>query len=358
MIDYDDFPTLLERARRTITLLEDLKIPPLPPRFAVGYTHLGSEAQDLSLSINRLLSHGKLTAEAIDQLYEQFINHDERGGELQDASRRIEHAVTAMSSYLGSAAGSARQYGEVLSAFSEQARTFKVSPEMERIIEETRRMIEANQGLQQRLQDSSREIADLRDHLDRLERDANTDALTGISNRKNFDKILVEATQKACRDRQPLSLVMLDVDSFKKYNDTYGHQLGDQVLRLVARHIRECSDERYLTARYGGDEFSVILPGSAIAGALDLANRIRDGVSTKTIVHRRSGTQVGRITLSLGAAEFRPGESIAELVHRADEALFLAKANGRDRVASEGDLPPPSFSDDEGAGQERQPLST
>jgi len=131
---------------------------------------------------------------------------------------------------------------------------------------------------------------------------------------------------------------MIDIDFFKKFNDTYGHQLGDQVLKLVAKTIIECVDDTDTAARYGGEEFSVVLPGNTIAQAIEKAETIRKTVAGRKVTNRTTGKVLGQVTLSVGVALFRPGETAGQLIHRADESLYFAKHNGRNRVGVETDL--------------------
>ena len=131
---------------------------------------------------------------------------------------------------------------------------------------------------------------------------------------------------------------MVDIDFFKKFNDNYGHQLGDQVLKLVAKTLTTSVREGDLPARYGGEEFSVVLPNADLEVAREIAERIRKRVGVKKIVKRSTGEDLGNITMSLGIARYDIGESMQELIKRADEALYAAKRTGRNRVLTEVDL--------------------
>jgi len=341
--DTEDFPTILRRARSAIDMLAQLHIPPTPARIAVAFAHQSGDTADLSIAMNRLASHDKVTAQAIDEIHDQFFGRHIDEAHLRDASRRIERTVAEVADCIDVASGSASRYGSALADFSDRAEERPHAGEMAArvttMLDETRQMAQANRVLEDRLQDSSREIETLRNHLERLEREANTDSLTGIANRKCFDSALRESILHAGRDGEPLCLLMVDIDYFKAFNDTHGHMLGDQVLRLVARYMKECLKDRDTAARYGGEEFGVILPRTRLDGAMPVANQIRRHVSAKKVVNRRTGISLGQVTLSIGAAQYRPGESPAELVNRADEALYLAKSGGRNRVASEAELP-------------------
>jgi diguanylate cyclase (GGDEF)-like protein len=163
---------------------------------------------------------------------------------------------------------------------------------------------------------------------------ATTDGLTGLLNRRSFDQILDSELSRTSRERQPLSMLMIDVDRFKAYNDHYGHQAGDTCLKLVANGLRETAlRPGDSLARYGGEEFVAILPNTDEDGAFVLAERLRRGLREMALPHE--GSEKGIVTVSIGIASY--GANVIsrhddELLHRADEALYDAKAAGRDRV--------------------------
>ncbi|KAB0610898.1 GGDEF domain-containing protein [Castellaniella defragrans] len=160
-----------------------------------------------------------------------------------------------------------------------------------------------------------------------------TDGLTGLANRRHFDEVLAQEGDRSRRDRRPMSLLMLDVDWFKYYNDQFGHPAGDVVLCQVARvlleSVRRPGD---LAARYGGEEFAVILPGLDVRAAQAMAERIRARVEALGIVHAHGLS--GRVTISIGVAEMDLDDAhgAGTLVGQADAALYRAKAGGRNRV--------------------------
>ncbi|WP_181141303.1 MULTISPECIES: sensor domain-containing diguanylate cyclase [Xanthomonas] len=172
---------------------------------------------------------------------------------------------------------------------------------------------------------------------DKLSTEAWIDALTGIANRRAFDHRLSHALQQAVHRQAPLSVLMIDVDHFKLYNDTYGHVNGDACLRLIARAIAGCSRRSEdIAARYGGEEFGMILPQTDAAGALRLADAIRSAVAGLGLMHLSSPTSA-HVTVSVGAATFEPGQAPRTpdaFVHDADSALYRAKQNGRDRTSA------------------------
>ncbi len=168
---------------------------------------------------------------------------------------------------------------------------------------------------------------------------ATTDALTGLVNRRGFDERLEDEAARASRNSLPLSLIMIDIDRFKAYNDRYGHQAGDACLKLVAAALRSGARRPAdVAARYGGEEMALILPETDHQGAYELAERLRVAVHGLEIAH--AGSERGQVTVSLGVATLGPGApagSAAEQIRRADGARYIAKEAGRDRVMGWGE---------------------
>lgn len=168
-----------------------------------------------------------------------------------------------------------------------------------------------------------------------LQRLACIDSLTQIANRHRFDQVLEQEIWQMDRDQQPLSLILCDVDYFKLYNDTYGHQQGDRGLQQIAGALQKATQRpRDLVARYGGEEFAVILPQTNAAGAIRVAQKIREQVKLLKIEHLASPIS-DYITISLGVACAVPGETVtaSKLIRAADLGLYRAKHQGRDRLA-------------------------
>jgi diguanylate cyclase len=188
--------------------------------------------------------------------------------------------------------------------------------------------------LEEQLDYSAHVMEELQRDLENVRREALTDGLTGLANRKAFDMEIKRISGEALESGKAYTLLMLDIDHFKSFNDNYGHQIGDQVLRLVARTLTDGVKGRDVAARYGGEEFVIILPETPIDAGVAVGNSLRKAVATKDVINRNSGEKLGRITMSVGVAEYYPGESIADLIERADAALYTAKHNGRNQVAA------------------------
>ena len=244
--------------------------------------------------------------------------------------------------YLGPAGDGAAQYGKSLEAFTGEIDGIKSADDLRTIISgvlaETRTVMKVNKALEKRLNDSSKHVTELKENMEDLRREATTDALTGIANRKLFDQALRMAATQAMEEGTDLCLLMIDIDHFKKFNDTYGHQVGDQVLRLLASTLESYTKGKDTAARYGGEEFCVILPDTNLGDAVKVGEGIRRAVGDKVLTNRKTGQDLGRISVTIGAGLFDLGEPLSQLISRADRALYLGKGNGRNRVVSQDQM--------------------
>ena len=170
----------------------------------------------------------------------------------------------------------------------------------------TREMQETNKALEDRLVASKIEINNLQHTLEAIRAESLTDPLTGLGNRKYFDRSIDEAVRTRAASGEPLSLLMFDIDHFKSFNDNYGHLTGDQVLRLVAMSLKQTIKGQDITARYGGEEFAVVLPNTALRQALTVADHIRRAVMSKELKKKSTGEILGRVTISVGVSMLKP----------------------------------------------------
>jgi diguanylate cyclase (GGDEF)-like protein len=182
-----------------------------------------------------------------------------------------------------------------------------------------------------RLQHTNAVLADqLRAALQKVERDAATDALTGQWNRRALDDFLKQQVELRATTQRPFSILVLDIDFFKNINDEFGHLVGDDVLRAFAHRLHEFLRRGDFCARFGGEEFVVVLPNTPLTAAMEIAERIREGIACRPLL----STPKIQATVSIGAAAMAHDQSISELFAKADQAVYLAKNAGRNQVRS------------------------
>jgi diguanylate cyclase (GGDEF)-like protein len=177
--------------------------------------------------------------------------------------------------------------------------------------------------------------AQLRTALHKVEIDAATDALTGHWNRRALDEVLKQQLERRASSGRPFSILMLDIDFFKSINDEFGHMVGDDVLRAFAQRLREFLRAGDFCARFGGEEFVVILPDTPLAKAMDIGERIRKGMAQAPLLTKPRV----QATVSIGVAAMEQEQSIGELFAAADAAVYLAKNEGRNQVRSQLQMP-------------------
>lgn len=345
MMEYAETkPQAVAAAERAMASMRQYGIPPNPQNYAIWYIHHTQRLPDLTREVDRLIDLGSdFNTSVVQALYEKFLTQADESKTLAVAGMRIENTLEQLVKMFAIANKGTESYGETLADLSsraEGANGESLHEIMASVVQETQKMLRVNRKMGAELTQSSQEISKLREDLDKVRSEARTDGLTGVANRKVFDSTMRDATSEAGNKSQHLSLLMLDIDFFKRFNDTYGHQMGDQVLKLVARTVKACVRPADTVARYGGEEFAAILPQTPLRDAMIVAERIRTTVAGKRITNRRSGIELGRITLSIGAAEYSIGESVAEMVQRADKALYTAKRQGRNRVVSQLEIDP------------------
>jgi diguanylate cyclase len=187
-------------------------------------------------------------------------------------------------------------------------------------------ILAANQKLQARLADAEKKIQVQAEELRTQQSEARTDSLTRLANRRAFDDAIEKGMTRFNKEGKPLSLMLFDVDHFKQFNDTYGHQAGDEVLRQVANTLSKTAKTSDLACRYGGEEFGLVMPNTTITQARVAAERIREAIEgTKVSFEGKSLS----VTASMGVAEVFKGEDSGRLIRRSDEAIYCAKGAGR-----------------------------
>ena len=337
-----EFKRALGYANAAFDLLKRSGIPPYPQFYELLYTYATGVNPTLNNRINAIFRSGDTPSmDLAETLYNEFLKSDVND-RMTNVSERMHARIEAVHEAIDAAMTTANAYsGSLQSASGDLDRDISVAAMKAlagKLLIETRRMQETNSALEQKLEASRDDIASLQRDLDDVRRESLLDPLTKIANRKSFDDGMEKAIADASSGNDPLCLMLIDIDHFKNFNDTYGHQTGDQVLRLVAMTLKSNIKGKDLAARYGGEEFVAILPSTDIAGAVIVAENIRKAIQAKELLKRSTNEKLGRITASFGVAAFRPSDTAASLIERADRCLYAAKHAGRNRVINEIDL--------------------
>jgi len=206
---------------------------------------------------------------------------------------------------------------------------------LEKILSEVSDIKSQNEELKKKLEEANGQIRKLTKELEESKREASVDFLTQVANRASFDRALSDMVNDFYRRNYPFALLMIDIDNFKKINDTYGHQAGDYVLKELAKLLKGQLRARDVIGRYGGEEFAILLPGVTFSQAIRVAERLRRAVEKHLFKY---GETVIPVTISVGVALMRDGLDETAIVEKADKALYLAKRSGKNQVKTDLDV--------------------
>lgn len=324
--------------------LKQIGLSASPQNYELWYAHIEGRAPSLSRDIQKELDpEGKLDQESADALYKKHIQHGDLTRSVIDLVARFQAEVTDLYDVIDRSGEVTVGHNETLTELSDQLRQSTeeypaVGALLEGVMSVAKDMRAQNGQLEMRLAESTSEINALQRNLESIEAEALKDSLTGVGNRAAFDKFVIEQMALAVAEDKELALILSDVDHFKKFNDTWGHTTGDQVLRLVAEVMNANVKGQDLLARYGGEEFAIALPGTSIENAKMLADRIRVAVQSRRLKKRRTNEDLGVVTISMGVAGYEKLDTLETFIERADACMYAAKNAGRNRVFSEEDV--------------------
>ncbi|GAA0585052.1 GGDEF domain-containing protein [Rhizomicrobium electricum] len=330
-------------AKTAFALMGDWKVAPTPENYELFYVYAAGTNAALGKIIDTMIREKTpFTQPFLQGLCNQFLARERTAQTMEDVGAGISGMLDAVMGRLERAGKDAGEYGRTLSAASGELggnqSPAAVAKMVERLVGATHAMEARTKALESELQRSSEHVTELKTQLDTVRKESRIDPLTGVANRKAFDIELQAAIKDARQDGSSVALMMCDIDHFKRFNDTWGHQTGDQVLRLVANCLSENVKGRDTAARYGGEEFVVILRQTPLEGAAKLAEQIRANVENKKLVKKSTGDILGTITISIGVSQLRDNDTPDLFLQRADRSLYRAKNTGRNRVVTETDL--------------------
>jgi diguanylate cyclase len=316
--------------------MKALRLPADPRYYELLYHGRRGENPKIGEAVTAIAS-GRVPTAKVLEVAEAFFPNDSVKDRVQTLERCVSNEVNQVMTTLETALCGAFHHSKKIDRASQELNAGAVKEVrsiIQALMEAATEMEATNRRLESELSATKNSIVRLRQELKAVAAEAMTDSLTSLANRKRFERELSNAVKVAAARHEPLALVMIDIDNFKFINDRFGHQVGDQVIRLVSSVIRTTVRSNDLAVRYGGDEFALLLSETSLSSAAATAEQIRDAVRTRQFKIRATGELLDAITVSIGVTGLRHGETAQSFTERADACMYEAKRSGRDRVVS------------------------
>ena len=308
-----------------------------PISYAVWHEYVKGGIPALRTAVDAHIANGRrLSLEQTTAIFDDHVR-DRSTALIDEARGTLLALLSQMQDSVGEAAANSAAYDSALQVFQGSAAPSShtgMERQLATVLAHTQEMRSSLNALQGELQSNRTQVGQLTEELNKLREDVLCDALTGLVNRRGFDSTITSLKASADAGGELFSIVMIDIDHFKKINDTHGHVIGDRVIQHVATTLKSCVRGGDTAARYGGEEFALLLPATRAGGAKIVAEYVRQALQRGRIPTLKPGVAVSAVTVSSGVTEFRLGESVDECVRRADQALYAAKRNGRNCVQS------------------------
>lgn len=325
-----------EYLRQALPLMSKYRIPVTPRNFTVWFDYVAGRSAMLSEVIDAMIAEKKaINAELTADLYQRFYGEATQA-QVMAAQERVEHILSELFGSLSSADEEVSRYEESLNECSESLDKSMSVDQLESIVSSllvsTGKMHEGSTSLHDNLLASKKEADELRAELEKVRAESKTDPMTSLLNRKGLDVELSSLTEEDDYKEQKHAVLIADIDKFKSINDNYGHLFGDKIIKIVATALSKLTKGKDLVARFGGEEFVIVLPDTTLEGATTVAEKIRASLENGRVFNPKTGEEIKRVTVSIGVTELEVGEDINVAIARADEALYRAKQGGRNKV--------------------------
>ncbi|MBS0385895.1 MAG: GGDEF domain-containing protein [Proteobacteria bacterium] len=326
--------------QETLDLMRLHGVPPSSANYEVWLAYRLGRHQALREAIDARIGSGEgFTPEFNAELHERFFSGLGASAQILLAGERIAKDLNEVLGFLRQAEEKNDAYGKKLETAATDLNRGLGPEQIRQIVSSlaaaTLDMANHNQTLNEQLRRSSREVETLRTSLENVRMESLTDSLTGLANRRMFDETLKMRIDEARAQRSDLCLVLCDIDHFKRFNDTWGHHTGDQILRFIASALQAHARPDYLVSRYGGEEFAIIMPRVTARAAAQMAETMRAAIQAKRLRRRSTNEDLGQVTVSVGISRLQPGDTTQGLVERADACLYASKRNGRNQVTTD-----------------------
>ena len=314
-------------------LLFDHGLEPSPANFDLCHRYLSGRDRELNAMNDRAIAKDGVLSDAVAAAISSKLDSGLSTDELSRIATDAQGYLEQMSMILARSGDDARDYGVALEHEAEGLAKSKSSVvSVGTLIELTRSMIEKAQSAEEDLRRTELQMSAMRKDLATAQHKANSDPLTGLPNRRALDQHLRSAFENARRNNSPLALAICDIDHFKIFNDTHGHQIGDEVIKFVGSSLGRPAGNDIFAARYGGEEFVLVFERAAAAEALPILDKIRATIAARELKVTNTGQSLGRLSFSGGIAMLNIQDSPGSILKRADAALYKAKQDGRNRI--------------------------
>ncbi len=329
---------------KALQLLAQHQIPPAPVCHLIAYQYASGRTAALNQRIDQhLKAKDSLDGHLFHHLFEEFYLDEQGAQQIDEHLSDLHSLLFKVLQGVTSACDHAQQYDETVRrqthALSENPSLQDLSAIASTLLEASNRSLLQNRGMREQLQSVERQTQNLQHEVHKLQQEVATDPLTGLYNRKALSQRMESLLASVIELQEaPFSVLMLDIDHFKHFNDRFGHIIGDEVIRRVGATIKELIRKEDFPARFGGEEFTVVLPATGIDDAMHVACTIHQAIGNLTLIRRSTQERLPGITISVGAAQLHQGDDCETLLERADQALYQAKAEGRNRIVTEADI--------------------
>lgn len=325
-------------AATVIELSEQHSTPLVPDAYSVWYRYVVGDHLELKASVDDAIASGGLDVEQILVIHETFLSQRAIESGLTAISNGLSAEVSTVSNQLELGMEGGTRFATHL---RDSIRELSVSGTKEEVKAIARQLYKSNQAhlsltyeMGEQLQRTREQLRTMAGELDSLRKTAFTDHLTQLPNRRYFEQFLDTQIRLAFDNDRKLSLALLDLDHFKRINDSWGHPVGDNILRKLGSLLRDNVKGRDVAARIGGEEFALVLPDTRLKGGAALCDSIREAFSELEWVRQETGERIGTVTLSVGVTQLKADDTPERIFERADRLLYQAKNNGRDRVVA------------------------
>lgn len=332
----DDVSRAVDLLKKTLPEMNKRNIATTPNNYAIWYEFVVGDNPELSKAIQELdAKKTSYTTETLQSLYEKYIS-DAHEAAVNKLSNSVKEIIHNFLNKVNKEGHELTDYAQTLSSFSEKMEGASdisdIKSLISHLLDETKKRESATQSMQTSLESMALEMKKLRAEVSKLNSEATTDSLTKVNNRRAFDMEIENFISSSKAEKKPLCLLLIDLDDFKRFNEQFGHTIGDKVLRFVAtllkNNIKGCDS----VARFAGEQFAILLPETACEGAYIVAENIRERLSKQTLSDSAEKIELGTVTASIGVAVYKYGESAEQLIRKADKFMHEAKRSGKNKV--------------------------